>query len=66
VAITVAFAHLCFNIFGILIFYPLKFIPIRVAEFVADKATRSKKNLVAFVGIILMLYFIPMIFIFIN
>jgi sodium-dependent phosphate cotransporter len=64
VAVTVAFAHLCFNIYGILIFYPLKFIPIGLAEFVGEKATTSKKNLVSFVVIFLMLYFIPVLFLF--
>ena len=63
IAITVAFAHLCFNIFGIIIFYPLKFIPIKLAEFVGEKATISKINLIIFVGIYLLLYIIPLLII---
>ena len=63
VAVTVAFSHLCFNIFGILIFYPLKFIPIWLAEYIGEKATSSKKNLLTFVGVYLMLYIIPLVII---
>jgi sodium-dependent phosphate cotransporter len=64
VAVTVAFAYFCFNIYGILIFYPFKFIPIGLAEFVGEKATTSKKNLVSFIAIFFMLYFIPVLFLF--
>lgn len=64
VALTVAFSHLCFNIFGILIFYPLKFIPIRLAEYVGDKASKSTRNLAAFVTIYILLHFIPIALIF--
>jgi sodium-dependent phosphate cotransporter len=63
VAVTVAFAHLCFNIFGIIIFYPLKFIPIRLAEYVGEKATVSKRNLIIFVCVYLLLYIIPLLII---
>jgi sodium-dependent phosphate cotransporter len=66
VAVTVAFSHLCFNVFGILIFYPLKFIPIKLAEFVGKNATRSKKHLVAFIILYFMLYFVPIILIFVE
>jgi len=59
VAVTVAFSHLCFNIFGMLIFYPLKFIPIKLAEFVGEKASQSKKHLALFVTIYILLHFIP-------
>ena len=64
VAVTVAFAHLIFNIFGILIFYPLKFIPIKTAEFVGKKASMSTRNLVSFIAIYILLHFIPVVFIF--
>jgi len=65
IAVTVAFAHLVFNIFGILVFYPLKFIPIRLAEWVAEKASKSTMNLVIFLVSYIFLYFIPIIFIFV-
>ena len=66
VAVTVAFSHLCFNILGILIFYPLKFIPIRLAELVGGKASESTQNLVAFAVIYILLHFIPVVLIFLT
>jgi sodium-dependent phosphate cotransporter len=63
IAVTVAFSHLFFNIFGILIFYPLKSIPIKLAEYVGEKAAASTSNLVTFVIIYILLYFIPVVFI---
>ncbi len=63
IAVTVAFAHLCFNIFGIMLFYPLRFIPIRLAEFVGAKASQSKRNLALFVVIYILLHFIPVVMI---
>lgn len=63
IAVTVAFSHLFFNIFGILIFYPLKRIPIRLAEYVGEKAAASTKNLITFIVIYMLIYFIPIIFI---
>ncbi|MFQ6607240.1 MAG: Na/Pi symporter [Fidelibacterota bacterium] len=66
VAITVAFSHLVFNIFGIMIFYPLKFIPIWLAEYVGEKASKSTKNLVVFVVVYLLLHFIPIVLIFLT
>lgn len=59
IAVTVAFSHLCFNIFGILIFYPLKFIPIRSAEFIGMKASQSRKHLVGIVIVYILLHFVP-------
>jgi sodium-dependent phosphate cotransporter len=66
VAITVALAHLCFNIFGILIFYPLKFIPIQLAEFVGKVASASTKNLILFIITYILLHFIPILLIFLT
>ena len=63
VAITVAFSHLCFNIFGIIIFYPLKFIPIGLAELIGRTASKSTKNLILFIAVYIMIHFIPMLFI---
>lgn len=62
-AVMVAFSHLCFNIFGILIFYPLRFIPIRLATFVSAKAAKSKKNLILIVIIYILLHFVPIVII---
>jgi len=41
-AITVAFAHLLFNVFGILLVWPIRHIPIRMAERLAEWASESK------------------------
>jgi len=63
VAVMVAFAHLSFNILGTLIFYPLKFIPIKLAEYVSYKASQSTKNLIFFIIILITLFFVPVVFI---
>ncbi len=63
VAVTASFAHLVFNIFGIIIFYPLKFIPIIMAEKASEYVSISKKNLIVFLTLYSMIYFIPIIFI---
>ena len=64
VAVTVAFSHLCFNILGIVLLYPFKFIPIGLADFVGRKASDSKRNLVLFIVSYFLLYLIPVAFIF--
>ena len=66
VAVTVAFAHLTFNILGILVFYPLKFIPIGLAEFVGEKASKSTRNLMIFAAVFMLVYFIPGALIFLT
>jgi sodium-dependent phosphate cotransporter len=63
-AVIVAFSHLCFNIAGIIIFYPLKMIPIKIAEFVGEKASASRKNLITYIVIYILLHFIPVALIF--
>jgi sodium-dependent phosphate cotransporter len=63
-AVTIAFAHLIFNIFGILIFYPLKFWPIFCAKRLADTAT--EKKIAAILFVVLTFYVIPLILIFIT
>lgn len=63
VAVTAAFAHLVFNIFGIVIFYPLKFIPIRLAEMASEYVSQSKRNLITFLMLYSLIYFVPIIFI---
>ncbi len=49
VGITAAFAHLTFNLFGMAVFYPLRRIPIFLAQKLADIATESKRWAVIFV-----------------
>lgn len=61
VAVTVAFAHLTFNLFGIIIFYPLKFIPVTLANRIGTFAGRSKRNVFIVIGAFIALYFIPIL-----
>lgn len=60
VAVTVAFAHLVFNIFGILIFYPLRFIPIRAAGMIGDFAGVSVRNVTIVISVFILMYLIPL------
>jgi len=58
--ITIAFVHLVFNITGILIIYPLKWlrnVPIRAARFVAEKCT--KRKIFALLYVIGLFYAVP-------
>lgn len=64
VAVTVAFSHLCFNIFGIAIFYPLRRIPISLSIYIGEKVGKSTRNLAIYITIYILLYFIPVMFIF--
>jgi len=57
-AITVAFAHLLFNIFGIIIIWPLRGIPLYLAEKLAELSLRSKIIPIAY--ILIVFYAIPL------
>ncbi len=63
VAITVAFAHLLFNVFAIIILYPVKKVPIWLAESFARLTTKSKKNTIIFLIIYFLLHIVPLVFI---
>ncbi|MBU1339032.1 MAG: Na/Pi symporter [Acidobacteria bacterium] len=63
VAITVAFTHLLFNMSGIIVFYPLRRIPIFLAESLAKITSKSKRNTILFVVLYFALYLVPLIFI---
>ena len=63
VALTVALAHLTFNIFGIVIFYPLKSLPINLALKVGDLASRSKRSTAMAIGTYVTIQVIPLIYI---
>ena len=54
IALTVAVVHLLFNIFGIVIIYPVKAVPIRLARWLARTMTRSRGRAVLF----LLLFFL--------
>lgn len=61
VAVTVAFSHLVFNVFGITVFYPLKFIPITLAERLGDFAGKSQSRVYIVIGGFSTIYIIPLI-----
>ncbi|MFQ6109394.1 MAG: Na/Pi symporter, partial [Candidatus Aminicenantales bacterium] len=62
VAVTVAFSHLLFNIFGIVIWYPMKKIPIWLAENFAKITAKSRRNTILFIIIYFMFYIGSLIF----
>jgi len=61
-AVTVAFAHLLFNVSGIAIFWPLKRIPIFLAETLARYSIRSK--VIPFVYIAVVFFLFPLVLIY--
>lgn len=63
-AVTIAFSHLLFNICGILIFYPLKVIPITCAQHLARIA--AERKIVAITFVIVTFYLIPLLLIFLT
>jgi len=62
-AIIVAFSHLLFNISGILIFWPLKIVPITLAEKFAKIAMRKK--IIPILYIIVVFFLVPVLLIYI-
>jgi sodium-dependent phosphate cotransporter len=63
-AVTIAFSHLIFNFFGILIFYPLKIVPIAIARQVAHLG--AERKIVAITFVVLTFYVIPLLLIFLT
>jgi solute carrier family 34 (sodium-dependent phosphate cotransporter) len=61
-AVTVAFAHLFFNVLGISLLYPLKAIPIWTANTIAGFVSKSKKNFLIFAIIYILLHIVPIAF----
>lgn len=62
-AITLAFTHFLFNVFGIGIFYPLKRIPIWLSVALARVTARSRRNVFLFLTIYYVLHVAPLVFI---
>ena len=63
-AVTVSFAHLLFNVLGIVIFWPvprIRAIPIRLAEGLAELAVRHRA--IAFLYVVLTFFVIPLLLI---
>ncbi len=63
IAMSVAFSHLLFNIFGMCVFLPLKRIPIWTAKTIAHFASASKRNFIVFLTLFIMFHICIVIFI---
>lgn len=63
-ALTVAFAHLFFNVFGIIGIWKIQFIPIKMSEWLAEATV--KKKYFAFIYIVTVFFIIPLTLIFIT
>ena len=62
--LTVAFCHLLFNVFGVLIFLPLRRVPLFCATRLAALAAKSR--IWAFVFVICVFFLIPLLLIFVT
>lgn len=63
-AVVVAFSHLLFNLSGIVVWWPLKVIPITLAEKFAGVAVRKKA--IPLLYIIIVFFLVPIVLIFIS
>jgi len=63
-AVTIALAHLSFNLMGIAIYYPLKALPIGLAKKAGALAGRSRRNSALMIAAYIGLYLIPIIYVF--
>ncbi len=61
-AVTVAFAHLLFNIFGIMLIWPIRRVPLALANTLARFAVRSK--IVPLVYVLMVFFLIPILLIY--
>jgi len=61
-AVIVGLAHLSFNILGIAIFYPLRAIPIWMAEKVGALAARTKASSAVVIAVYVVLHIIPILY----
>ncbi len=60
--VSVAFSHLMFNISGITIFWWIKFVPIRIAKFIAEVS--AKNRIFAIIYVVMMFFLIPLLLIY--
>jgi sodium-dependent phosphate cotransporter len=65
-AVTVAFAHLSFNLLGIAIYYPLKALPIGLAKKAGKIAAHSKRSSATVIALYIALIFLPLLYIFLS
>ncbi len=64
VGVTAAFAHLMFNVFGIAVFYPLRILPITLAQRLAAIAAESKRWAIIFTAAVF--FGVPLIIILVT
>jgi sodium-dependent phosphate cotransporter len=62
-AVTVALAHLTFNILGIAIYYPLRAVPIWLAEKAGTLAAKSKGYSALAIAVYASVYLVPIIYV---
>jgi sodium-dependent phosphate cotransporter len=62
-AVTVALAHLTFNLMGIMIYYPLKRVPMWLATKAGAIASRSKRSSAGAIAVFIALIIIPILYI---
>jgi len=55
-AITVAFAHLSFNIFGTVLIFPIRFIPINMAKWMSKLSLKSKMYPILYIILVFFLF----------
>lgn len=64
VAVTIAFTHLLFNLFGVVVIYPIREVPIKMAEYFSSQALKSKWYVISYV--IIIFFIIPLLLIYIG
>jgi sodium-dependent phosphate cotransporter len=65
-AMTIAFTHMLFNLFGICVFLPLRRIPIWIAKTIAHYTAKSKRNFFFFLALYVSLHTLIILAIFIR
>jgi solute carrier family 34 (sodium-dependent phosphate cotransporter) len=63
-AVTIAFAHLAFNILGIMIYYPLRALPLWMATRVAAYAVRTRGRSAGIIAVYIALHILPILYVF--
>jgi sodium-dependent phosphate cotransporter len=61
VGLTVAIVHLLFNLFGIVLIYPIRFVPIFLARWLARMMSTSRRKAVLFLLCYFALYLTPLV-----
>ena len=61
-AMIIALCHFVFNVFGICIIFPIKFVPIWISKTIASFASKSKKHFLIFLFFYILLHIVPIVF----